>query len=135
MARELYTSSSEVLLGKSAKSLLWGQHYSMALMDRVRDTGWVINSLSNRNAELHRQIEEIRASATPEAMAAAEQRALDLEVEATRLRSKLKADEEQNKWLQVHLKATQAEVRLAKGVTLALNQKLDEAHAEARAAS
>ncbi|THU57112.1 hypothetical protein C4D60_Mb03t00060 [Musa balbisiana] len=140
MARELYTSFSKVLLGKSAKSLLWvsisppaprlhlgsiGQHYAMALMDRVRDAGRVIGSLSDRNTELRRQIEVIRASAAPEAVAAFEQRPSDPEAEATHLRSRLKAVEEQNNGLQEHLKAARAEVRLAK----------DEACAEARAAS
>ncbi|THU73110.1 hypothetical protein C4D60_Mb04t19340 [Musa balbisiana] len=110
MARELYTSSSEVLLGKSAKSLLW--HYAMALMDRVSGVGRVIDSLCDRNTELHKQIEEIRMSTNPEAMAAIEQHASDLEAEAAR-----------------------AEVRLAKGETLTLTQKLDEARAEARTAS
>ncbi|THU50982.1 hypothetical protein C4D60_Mb06t26170 [Musa balbisiana] len=113
MARELYTSSSEVLLGKSAKSLLWGQTYAMALMDCVRDAGRVISNLSDRNTELRRQIEEIRTRAAPEAVAVAEQRTSDLEVEATHLRSELKVAEEQNKGL----------------------QNLDEARVEARAAS
>ncbi|THU50168.1 hypothetical protein C4D60_Mb06t17260 [Musa balbisiana] len=135
MARELYTSSSEVLLGKSAKSLLWGQHYAMALMDRVCNAGRVIGNLSDHNAELRRKIEEIRAGAAPEAMAAAEQRASDLEAEAMHLRFELKVAKEHNNGLQVHLKAAQAEVRLAKGETLALSQKLDEARVEARAAS
>ncbi|THU60413.1 hypothetical protein C4D60_Mb07t12440 [Musa balbisiana] len=102
----------------------------MALMDRVRDVGRVIDSLCDRNAELRKQVEEIRASAAPEAVAAAEQRASDLEAEATRLRSELKND-----GLLVHLKAAWAEVRLVKGETLTLSQKLDKACAEARAAS
>ncbi|THU50332.1 hypothetical protein C4D60_Mb06t19100 [Musa balbisiana] len=97
MARELYTLSSKVLLGKSTKSLLW--HYAMALMDRVRDTGRVIGHLSDRNVELRREIEEIHAGTAPEAVAAAEQHVSDLEAEVTRLRSELKATEEQNKGL------------------------------------
>ncbi|THU58437.1 hypothetical protein C4D60_Mb03t14240 [Musa balbisiana] len=83
----------------------------MALIDRVHDTGRVIGNLSNRNAELRRQIEEIRAGPALEAVVATEQRASDLEAEATHLRSKLKVAEEQNKGLQVHLKATRAEFR------------------------
>ncbi|THU57027.1 hypothetical protein C4D60_Mb11t23440 [Musa balbisiana] len=107
MAHELYTSSSEVLLGKSAKSLLWGQYYAMALMDNVRDAG---------------RVEEIRVRAALEAVVTAEQRASDLEVEATHLRSELKAAKEQNDGLQVHLKVTRAE-------------KLNETCVEAQAAS
>ncbi|THU66522.1 hypothetical protein C4D60_Mb05t15030 [Musa balbisiana] len=134
-AWELYTSSFEVLLGKSAKSLLWGQHYAMALMDCVRDTGRVIGHLGDRNVELRREIEEILTGAAPEAVAAAKQHASDLEVEATHLRSELKATEEQNKGLQELLRSTKFEVRLARGETLALNQKLEEVCAKVRAAS
>ncbi|THU67998.1 hypothetical protein C4D60_Mb05t30610 [Musa balbisiana] len=107
----------------------------MALMDRVRDAGRVIGGLCDRNAELHKQIEEIRTSKAPKAVAATEQRASDLEAEATHLRSELKVDKEQNDRLQVHLKAARAEVHLAKSEMLALNQKLDEVRAEAQPAS
>ncbi|THU53872.1 hypothetical protein C4D60_Mb10t18970 [Musa balbisiana] len=107
-----------------------GQHYAMVLMDRVRDAGRVIGNLSNHNTELRRQIKEIRARVAPKAVTAAEQCASDLEAEATHLKSELKVAEEENKELQVHLRVTRAEVRLAKGETLALNQKLDEARAE-----
>ncbi|THU69296.1 hypothetical protein C4D60_Mb08t12940 [Musa balbisiana] len=112
-----------------------GQHYAMALMDRVRDAGRVIDHLSDRNAELHREIEEIRMGVAPEALATAEQRASDLKAEVTHLRSELKAAEEQNKGLQELLRSTKAEVRLARNEMLALNQKLEEVRAEARASS
>ncbi|XP_064989149.1 uncharacterized protein LOC135627113 [Musa acuminata AAA Group] len=72
IARDLYTLPSKTLLGKSAKSLLWGNHYAAALMDRVRDAGRVIGILSDRNAELRKQIEEVHAGAAPEAVAVAE---------------------------------------------------------------
>uniref|UniRef100_A0A804IR71 Uncharacterized protein n=1 Tax=Musa acuminata subsp. malaccensis TaxID=214687 RepID=A0A804IR71_MUSAM len=39
IARDLYTLPSEVLLVRSAKSLLWGTHYAAALMDHVHDAG------------------------------------------------------------------------------------------------
>ncbi|THU52136.1 hypothetical protein C4D60_Mb10t00820 [Musa balbisiana] len=71
-----------------------GHHYAMALMDRVRDAGRVVDSLCNRNAELHKPIEEIRASAAPEAVVVVEQRASDMEAEPTRLKFKLKAAKE-----------------------------------------
>ncbi|CAL9779358.1 unnamed protein product, partial [Musa acuminata subsp. burmannicoides] len=79
MARDIYTLPLEALLGKSANSLTLGLHYATALMDRVRDAGRIIGGLSGRNAELCRQVEEVRAGAGPEAMAAAEKRAADSE--------------------------------------------------------
>ncbi|CAL9186775.1 unnamed protein product [Musa hybrid cultivar] len=78
---------SDVLLGKSAKSLLWGQHYTMALADRVRDGGRALGILCDRNAELRREIEEVRAGAAPEAVATAEQRSSELEAEVNRLKA------------------------------------------------
>ncbi|CAL9132754.1 unnamed protein product, partial [Musa acuminata var. zebrina] len=74
IARDLYTLPSEALLGKAAKSMLWGHHYATVLMDRVRDAGRVVNILSERNAELKRQLEKARAEAVPEAVEAAKRR-------------------------------------------------------------
>ncbi|THU69602.1 hypothetical protein C4D60_Mb08t16130 [Musa balbisiana] len=119
-------------------------------MDRVRDAGWALEILSDCNAELHRQIEEVRAGAAPEAIAVAEQRASDLEAKATRLRAEVKAYEQrvsdleveatwlksevkaaegQNKELQVFLRMTRAEARLAR------NEALEEALTEVKRAS
>uniref|UniRef100_A0A804K6Z6 Uncharacterized protein n=1 Tax=Musa acuminata subsp. malaccensis TaxID=214687 RepID=A0A804K6Z6_MUSAM len=94
MAPDLYTVPSDVLLGKSAKSLLWSHHYTTVLMDRVRDASRALGVLSDRNAELRRQLEEVRAGAAPEAVAAAEQRASDLEAEVSRLSSTSRAAEQ-----------------------------------------
>ena len=77
--------------------------------------------MSDCNAELRRQIEEVGTRLAPEGVVAAEQRTSDLEAEVTHLKSELKVAEEQNNELQVHLKATQAEVCLTKGEMLALN--------------
>ncbi|THU58318.1 hypothetical protein C4D60_Mb03t12940 [Musa balbisiana] len=155
MARELYTMPSDVLLGKSAKSLLWGHHYTMALADCVRDAGRALDILIDCNDELRWQIEEIHTGAAPEAVAVAEQRAsdleaeamrlkseiqaieqraLDLEVEGTRLKSEVKAAEEQNKELQVFLRTTRTEVHLARKEAVVLTKKLEEARREAKAA-
>uniref|UniRef100_A0A804HXK5 Uncharacterized protein n=1 Tax=Musa acuminata subsp. malaccensis TaxID=214687 RepID=A0A804HXK5_MUSAM len=145
IARDLYTLSSEVLLSKSAKSLLWGNHYVVALMDRVCDAGRVIAALSSRNAELRRQADEARAGAGPEAVAAVEQRASDLEAEVTRLRSELQSSaerlvefqarletsEERNTELQTHLRASVAEARSARTDSLELIRRLKESRAEA----
>ncbi|THU72788.1 hypothetical protein C4D60_Mb04t15870 [Musa balbisiana] len=140
IARDLYVMPSETLLSKSAKSLLWGHHYVAALMDRVRDAGRVITALGARNAELRRQMDEVRAGAGPEAVAAVEQRALGLEAEVERLRTELQASTERgvelqtrleasegnNMELQTHLRASVAEARSARADLLELIRRLEE---------
>nr|XP_018675334.1 PREDICTED: uncharacterized protein LOC108951563 [Musa acuminata subsp. malaccensis] len=134
MARDLYVLPSEVLLNKSAQSLIWGLHYATALMDRVRDAGRVIGGLVNRNVELHRQVEEVRAGAGPEAVAAVEKRATEFEAEAARLRSELEAAKKANEELQKTIRVERIELRLLKTEASALSKKLEEAKAETRAA-
>ena len=104
-------------------------------MDRVRDAGRVVDLLSDRNADLCKQVEEVRAGAAPEVVAATEQRASDLDAEATRLRSELKASEERNKELQMHLKVSVAEARSTRGESVELIRRLEELRAEARGAA
>ncbi|THU68072.1 hypothetical protein C4D60_Mb08t00040 [Musa balbisiana] len=118
-------------------------------MDHVRDAGRVIAALGTRNAELRRQLDEVRAGAGPEAVAAAEQRALGLEAEVEWLRAelltsaergielqtRLEASEGQNTELQTRLKASMAEARSARADSLELIHRLEESRAEAWRAS
>ncbi|THU73055.1 hypothetical protein C4D60_Mb04t18760 [Musa balbisiana] len=159
MARELYVMPSDVFLGKAAKSLLWvsglfsgrscarrGHHYTTALMDRVRDAGHALSILIDRNAELpgpeavaaaEQRASDLEAEAAglKSEIKAAEQRASDLEAEATRLKAEVKSAEEQNKELQVLLRTTRTEAHLARKEAATLDQKLEEALAEAKRAS
>ncbi|THU69675.1 hypothetical protein C4D60_Mb08t16880 [Musa balbisiana] len=155
LAREIYAMPSDILLGKAAKSLLWGHHYATALMDRARDAGCTLGVLVDRNIELRKKIEEVRVGAGSEAVAAAEQRASDLEVEATKLRLSLKVAEqraldleaetaglkaevkaagEQNKELQALVRVARIETHLSKKEAASLQQKLEEALAAAKRA-
>ncbi|URD95262.1 hypothetical protein MUK42_32075 [Musa troglodytarum] len=117
MARDLYTLPSEALIAKSAKSVLWvstvlrNLHYTTALLDRVHDSGRLVNGLGERNLELRRQLEEARAGAGPEAVAAAEQRAADMGAEVARLTVELEAASATEADLQKLLR-TSAENRL-----------------------
>ncbi|THU50055.1 hypothetical protein C4D60_Mb06t16040 [Musa balbisiana] len=149
MARDLYVMPTETLLSKSAKSLLWGHHYAVALMDHVRDAGHVITALGARNTELRRQMDEVRTGAGPEAVAAVEQRDLGLEAEVERLRTELQASTERgielqtrleasegnNAELQTRLRACVAKARSARADSLELIRRLEESRAEARRAS
>ncbi|THU69398.1 hypothetical protein C4D60_Mb08t13990 [Musa balbisiana] len=161
MAREMYAMPSDVLLGKATKSLLWvsGSFPVRLCARRVFVLTFLpyraplcLGVLVDRNIELRKQIEEVRAGAGPEAIAAAEQRAsdleaeatklrseikraLDLEVETTRLKAEVKAAGEQNKELQALVRVTRTETRLARKEAASLQQKLEDALAEAKRAS
>lgn len=65
----------------------------MALMDRVCNAGRALGVLIDHNVELRKQIEEVRVGAGPKAVVTAEQRASDLNAEATRLKSEIKVAE------------------------------------------
>ncbi|THU60561.1 hypothetical protein C4D60_Mb07t14070 [Musa balbisiana] len=104
-------------------------------MDRVCDAGRVIGDLNERNSELRHQVEEIKAGSGPEAVAAAEKRAADLEAAVERLKSELQSSEGSNKELQKLLRVDRVELRLLKSKACTLSKKLEEAKAEAKAAS
>lgn len=91
--------------------------------------------MSDRNAELKRQLEKARAEAVPEAVEVAKRRASDLEAEAARLRFELKVAEEREKETQTQLRAFVAEARTARGESVELIRRLEEARAETREVS
>ena len=80
-------------------------------------------------------MEEVRAGADPEAVAAAERRAAESEAEAARLLSELEASKKSNEELQKTIRLERVELRLLKSEASALSKKLEGAKAEARAAS
>nr|XP_009413927.1 PREDICTED: uncharacterized protein LOC103995125 [Musa acuminata subsp. malaccensis] len=158
MARELYVLPSDVLLSKSAKSLLWvstlllgsflylghscpdstslqRQHYAPALMDRVRDAGRALGVLIDRNVKLRRQIEEVHAEAASEAVATAEQRASDLEAEVTRLKSEVQAAEQRASDLEAEGTRLKSEVKVAEERNNDLQAFLRTARTEVRLAN
>ncbi|XP_065004127.1 uncharacterized protein LOC135636366 [Musa acuminata AAA Group] len=135
LARDLYTLPSETMLSKAGRFLTLGLHYSTALMDRVRDAGQIIWDFSERNSELCRQLEEIRAGSGPEAVAAAEKRATCFEEEVARLRAELERSGDSVKELQEFLRLDRAELRQSKSEALGLSKRAEKAEAEARAAS
>ncbi|XP_064953622.1 uncharacterized protein LOC135606519 [Musa acuminata AAA Group] len=128
----------------------------MVLADRVRDAGRTLGILCDRNAELRKQLDEVRAGAALEVVAAAEQCSSELEAEVTRLKSEatvadqrtsaleaevlrlkseVKAAEEEKEGLQGLLKVTRTEARLARNKVVTLTENLEGALAEAKGAS
>ena len=70
-------------------------HYYTALVDRVQDASRIISSLGDKNAELCGQVEELKAGARPEAVAAAKQRAINLEGKVAWLKLELEGTGQQ----------------------------------------
>ncbi|RZS23878.1 hypothetical protein BHM03_00056886 [Ensete ventricosum] len=103
LARELYTLPSEVLLAQVAKEMVWvsttpvsvtsaistvffdvwwllhNHHYHMALFDHVHDASRLITLIGYQIANLQQEIEALKSGGDPEAVAAVEQRAVELE--------------------------------------------------------
>ncbi|RZS17340.1 hypothetical protein BHM03_00049467 [Ensete ventricosum] len=76
LARELYTLPSEVLLARATKEMVL-----MALFDRVHDAGRLITFMDYRITSLQQEIDALKSGGGSEAVAAAEERASELEKE------------------------------------------------------
>ncbi|XP_018677038.2 uncharacterized protein LOC108951938 [Musa acuminata AAA Group] len=126
IARQLYGSPSEMLIEKAAKSLVWNLHYFTVLMDHVQDAGQIISNLGDRNAELRGQVEELKARAGPEAMASAEQWAVDLEGKVAWLRSELEGTGQQQASLREQPKESRGRVCSMETELLGLPRTLEE---------
>ncbi|THU58332.1 hypothetical protein C4D60_Mb03t13100 [Musa balbisiana] len=87
LAKDLYCSLSEVLADRAAKSLVWVQCYTMALIDQVLDAGRVIERQSDTNAALRLENLELRVEGVPEAIAMAEEHASALDEEVSCLKT------------------------------------------------
>ncbi|CAL9056499.1 unnamed protein product [Musa banksii] len=142
IAKQLSSLSSEVLIEKAAKSLVWNQHYHMALIDRVHDAGRVISCMGDEIIELRNQIEELKVGL------AAEQRAVDLEGEVAQLklelggakrqhgelREKLGGVEQKLAETQCMLKESRWRVRSMEGKLLYISRNLEAAQVKAKKA-
>ncbi|RWW42413.1 hypothetical protein BHE74_00052067 [Ensete ventricosum] len=56
LARELYTLPSKVLMARAAKEMVLGQHFQMALVDRVHDAGRLITFMDYRVKQLKKSL-------------------------------------------------------------------------------
>ncbi|RWW67587.1 hypothetical protein BHE74_00024960 [Ensete ventricosum] len=80
LARELYTLPSEVLLVRAAKEMVL-----MVLFDRVHDAGQLITFMDYRITSLQQEINALKSGGGPEAVAAAEEHASELEKELEKI--------------------------------------------------
>ncbi|RWW46459.1 hypothetical protein BHE74_00047614 [Ensete ventricosum] len=62
LARELYTLSSEVLLARAAKEMVLGQHFQMALLDRVHDAGRLITFIDYQISQLQQERDALKSA-------------------------------------------------------------------------
>ncbi|THU57199.1 hypothetical protein C4D60_Mb03t00980 [Musa balbisiana] len=126
LAKELYGSTSEVLADRATKSLVWGQHYVMALIDRVLDTGWVIEHQSNTNIALRLENQELRNSSGPEVVAAVEQRAAALDEEVSRLKAELEESQAHARTLDDELRTVSNDIESTRSSAWAAEEALKE---------
>ncbi|RWV76895.1 hypothetical protein GW17_00062367, partial [Ensete ventricosum] len=86
LARELYTLPSEVLMARATKEMVLGQHFQMALVDRVHDAGRLITFMDHRVKQLQEELDVLKSKGGPEAVAEAEERASRLREELEKLK-------------------------------------------------
>ncbi|RRT37259.1 hypothetical protein B296_00035746 [Ensete ventricosum] len=86
LVRELYTLLSEALLAQAAKEMVLNQHVQMALFDRIHDAGRLITFMDYRITNLQQEIDALKSGGGPEAIAAAEEHASELEKELEKIK-------------------------------------------------
>ncbi|RWW17313.1 hypothetical protein GW17_00018767 [Ensete ventricosum] len=60
LAKEIYTTPSEALLDNAMKKILMHHHFTMGLIDRVRDSERVIDELSRLIDELRAEVRKLK---------------------------------------------------------------------------
>ncbi|RWW36015.1 hypothetical protein BHE74_00058983 [Ensete ventricosum] len=86
LAWELYTLPSEVLLARVAKEMVLGQHFQMALFDRVHDVGRLITFMDYWILQLQQVLDALKSGGGPKAVAKVEERASELQEELEKTR-------------------------------------------------
>ncbi|RWW04556.1 hypothetical protein GW17_00032212 [Ensete ventricosum] len=69
LGKEIYTTPSEVLLDNTAKNLVIHHHYTMGLIDRVRDSERIVYKLSQLIDELRAEVQKLKDKTSPIAVA------------------------------------------------------------------
>ncbi|RZS28270.1 hypothetical protein BHM03_00061843, partial [Ensete ventricosum] len=113
LARELYTLPSE------------GQHFQMALVDRVHDAGRLITFMDYRVKQLQEELDALKSRGGPKAVAEAEERASRLREELEKIKGE-KAEE------LLRCKASEKELEAIRGHLGDAQQLLKEARTRAR---
>ncbi|THU54598.1 hypothetical protein C4D60_Mb10t26800 [Musa balbisiana] len=103
-----------------------GQHYTMALIDRVYDAGRVIERLLDVNSDLCQEVEELKSRPGPEAVIAAKRRASDLEKEVNRMKAKLKENRARVQTLDDELLTLSQDVKSTRSASWAAEEALKE---------
>ncbi|RRT40920.1 hypothetical protein B296_00035023 [Ensete ventricosum] len=89
LARELYILPLEVLMARAAKEMVLvsfpthalSQHFQMTLFDRVHDAGRLITFMDYRIKQLQEELDALKSSKGPEAVAKAKEHVSELREE------------------------------------------------------
>ncbi|RRT74014.1 hypothetical protein B296_00019272 [Ensete ventricosum] len=88
-----------------------GLHFVGALIDHAHDAGWAVRFLTERNSVLRAENKELKAGASPEAVATAEKRATKLSVKVDQLNTILWKSEQCCKDLELEANSTRVKLR------------------------
>ncbi|RRT50164.1 hypothetical protein B296_00026297 [Ensete ventricosum] len=100
LVKQVYECSSEELMNRAGKSVVWGLHFVSALIDRVHDAGRLVWNQHEKILALHAANKELKASIGQELAAVAERRVKEMEVEFERMRAELESHRSQRRELE-----------------------------------
>ncbi|RZS05539.1 hypothetical protein BHM03_00036066 [Ensete ventricosum] len=91
LAKQVYECSSEELMNRAGKSVVWGLHFISALIDRVHDAGRLVRSQHEKILAFRAMNKELKASIGQELAVGAERRVKELEADIKRMQTELES--------------------------------------------
>ncbi|RZS02485.1 hypothetical protein BHM03_00032546 [Ensete ventricosum] len=91
LAKQVYECSSEELMNRVGKSVVWGLYFVSALIDRVHDAGQLVQSQHERIMSLRVANKELKLGANQELATTAKHRAKELEEDVKKLQAELES--------------------------------------------
>ncbi|RRT41867.1 hypothetical protein B296_00044005 [Ensete ventricosum] len=89
LAKQVYEYSSKELMIRASKLVVWGLHFVSTLIDRVHDTGRLVQSQHEKILTFRAANKELKVGVGQELVAATEWQAKELEGEVEKIQTKL----------------------------------------------
>ncbi|RZS23152.1 hypothetical protein BHM03_00056020 [Ensete ventricosum] len=157
LALDLYTLTSEVLMDRAAKAMVLvstfsgfsctfpffftdrplgfqNQHYQAALFDRGHDAGRVITSLDGKTTLLRQELQDLKEGGNPDAVAAAEVRAVEVQSVAEHLRNELEEANGRRASVEAELEKTRSESASLERQLADIRERLGDSEGQLRSA-
>ncbi|RWW44397.1 hypothetical protein BHE74_00049846 [Ensete ventricosum] len=126
LAKQVYECSSEELMNRAGKSVVWGLHFISALIDRVHDAGRLVWNQHEKILALQAANKELKASVDQELAATVERRVKEMEVEFERMQAELESHRSQCRELEQEVKLLRSSLDGARNDRARLEDDVDD---------